>query len=226
MVKKVTYSRKPDKRRFPADFDLDDQSDNSRKKARPDARSKHESRPSTALANHKGKRSSLLKQCAFAGPVSIPDADMDFDTRPKSASRPSVFGKVIKQGRYQAAKPDEGSIRSNREDFVDMMNGHRRNSQLPTPPAESQKKAYQQMQKDEAFSRPSAYTHRRELRLINSPTPPTPPTPTSQLFGRIVTNEQPKEPYRPKTYKAEQLRAPRRTITGHGLSTKSRQSHL
>jgi len=178
MVKKVTYSRKPDKRRFPTDFEPDDQSDNSRKKARPDAGSKDESRSSTALSNRQGKRSSLLKQGAFGGPVSIPDADMDFDTRPKSGNQPSVFDRVIKRGRYQAAKPDESSVRSNREDFVEMMNGHERNSQLPTPPAESQKKAHQQMRKNEAFSRLSTYSHRRELRLIDSPTPPTPPTPT------------------------------------------------
>lgn len=226
MVKKVTYSRKPDKRRFPADFDLDDQTDNSNKRAKPDGGSKDESRSSTALSGRQVKRSSLLKKYAFGGPVSIPDADMDFDTRPTSASKPSIFDKVIIEGRHQAAIPDENSIRSNREDFVEMMNGHKRNTQLPTPPAEAQRKAHQQVQRDESFSRLIGHTHRRELKSIISPTPPTPPTPTSQLFGRSITSEQPKEPYRPRRYKAEQMQAPRRTITGDRLSIKSRECQV
>ncbi|KAI2475989.1 hypothetical protein Ptr902_12628 [Pyrenophora tritici-repentis] len=222
MVKKVTYSRKPAKRRFSAEFQQDDETDMSGKRTKSDGGIRDEPRLSTAPSSRQGKRHSLLKKCAFAGPVSIPDADsdMDMDTR-RSESKASVLDKVIKGGRYQAAKPDEDTMRRNRDDFVEIMkNGHKRNSQLPTPPAE------QHVPKEETFSRLNGFTHKREFKLINSPTPPTPPTPTSQLFGRVITNEQPKEPYQPKTYKAEQTLAPRRTITGDRLSTKSRESQL
>ncbi|CAE7204996.1 hypothetical protein P3342_011772 [Pyrenophora teres f. teres] len=235
MVKKVTYSRKPAKRPFSAEFEHHDQTDISRKRARSDGGIRDESRLSTAPSSRQGKRYSLLKKCAFGGPVSIPDADIDIDididtdidTRPRSESKVSILDKVIKEGKHQAAKPDAEIMRRNRDDFVEIMkNGHKRNSQLPTPPAEAQRKAQQHVQGEETFSRLNGVTHKREFKLINSPTPPTPPTPTSQLFGRIVTNEQPKAPYQPKTYKAEQNVAPRRTITGDELSKKSRESQL
>jgi hypothetical protein len=137
----------------------------------------------------------------------------------------SVFDKVLGNKQHQAPRPDESSVRSNRENYAEIMkteqvsrkqNGWERNGSLPTPPAETQRKAHQQAQRDEDFARCKG-----ESKLKTSSTPPTE---TSQLFERIIKNEQPREPYQPKAYKAEVIAAPRRTTTGERLSRASEQA--
>ncbi|KAL1796289.1 hypothetical protein ACET3X_004829 [Alternaria dauci] len=146
----------------------------------------------------------------------------------------SVFDKVLGNKQHRAPKPDENSIRDNRENFAEMMktgktsqhqNGWARNGSLPTPPAEAQRKAYQQARRDENVARYKRVADTGESRVLETSSS-KPPTQTLQLFERIIKNEQPQEPYQPKTYKAEEIAAPRRTIAGERLSRRSEQAQI
>jgi hypothetical protein len=216
MAGKITYSRRPNKRRVPHNHDSAHDNDDGYKRTKTETVS-NGSRLPTPPSSRQGKKS------WFKGPVSIPDDDM-YPSR-------SIFDKVLGNKKHQAPKPDENSIRTDRENFNELLktgqrareqNGWARNSSLPTPPAEAQRKAHQQALRDEELARyKSVPTEGGPTTLKTSPTAPTQ---TSQLFERIIKNEQPKEPYRPNPYKAEKMAAPRRTITGERLSRSSEQA--
>ncbi|KAF1834488.1 hypothetical protein BDW02DRAFT_550291 [Decorospora gaudefroyi] len=228
MVKKITYSKRyNDKRPVPYDRESAHEDDASRKRTKVDDGIEERGLPSPPLGRQ-GKKS-LLKKGLYGGPVSIPDDDMDMDSVPK---RRSVFDKVLAEGRHQAAKPDNNSIRNNREEFTDLMkrgqesgqeNGRKRNSYLPTPPAEAERKAHQQARRDETYSHSNGFPPNGGLKALKTPNGPTE---TSQFVERVVKNEQPKPPYEPKSYKAEETAAPRRTVGGHRLSRKSKEARL
>ncbi|RYO12183.1 hypothetical protein AA0121_g9318 [Alternaria tenuissima] len=219
MAGKITHSKRPNKRRGPHDQDAAHEEDDSRKRSKADAES-NESRLPTPPPSRK-ERKSFSK-----GPVSIPDDDM-YPPR-------SVFDKVLGNKQHRAPKPDESSIRDNRENYVEIMkngktsqqqNGWARNGSLPTPPAEAQRKAHQQARRDENLARYKRAANEVEPRVFETSLS-KPPTQTSQLFERIIKNEQPKEPYQPKAYKAECIAAPRRTIAGERLSRRSEQAQI
>lgn len=219
MAGKITYSKRPNKRRVPHDQDAAREEDDSRKRSKADAES-NESRLPTPPPSRK-ERKSFSK-----GPVSIPDDDM-YPPR-------SVFDKVLGNKQHRAPKPDESSIRDNRENYVETMkggktsqqqNGWARNGSLPTPPAEAQRKAHQQARRDENLARYKRVANEGESRVFEASLS-KPPTQTSQLFERIIKNKQPKEPYQPKAYKAECIAAPRRTIAGERLSKRSEQAQM
>ncbi|EOA81575.1 uncharacterized protein SETTUDRAFT_165993 [Exserohilum turcica Et28A] len=223
MVKKVTYSRrKPDKRRFPFDFDDAQENDNGRKRAKANDKSAGLQSPTPASSGHV-KRSSVSKNGAFGGPVSIPE-DADVDPAPHSGKRRSVFDKVLGEGRCQAPKPDEDSLRANKQQFAEILkigqrskeaNDRNRKRYLPTPPAETQKAP----QEDEAVVRLNGYADKSKSM------PPEPSATTSsqtpQPLEQALRNEPPREPYQPRAYKAVQTAAPRRIIDGCPLSRKS-----
>jgi hypothetical protein len=216
MAGKITYSRRPNKRRVPHDHDPACEDDDNRKRTKANTES-NGSRLPTPPSSRQGKKS------WFNGPVSIPDDDM-YPPR-------SIFDRVLVTKKHQAPKPDENSVRDNRENFTELMkqgrksseqNGWGRNSSLPTPPAEAQKKAHQQARRNESLARYKGALQKDDTATLK--TSSTALTHTSQLFERIIKNEQPKEPYQPRTYKAEEVAVPRRTITGERLSRSSEQT--
>ncbi|KAI4670479.1 uncharacterized protein J4E79_000761 [Alternaria viburni] len=216
MAGKVTYSRRPNKRRAPHDRDPADENDDRHKRNKTNTEP-NGSRLPTPPSSRRGKKS------WFNGPVSIPDDDMN---PPRS-----IFDKVLENKKHQAPKPHQRSVQGDRENFKGLMktgqksreqNGWARNGSLPTPPAEAQKKAHQQARRDENFARYKGTIHRNEPAILKSS--PTAPNQTSRLFERVIKNEQPKAPYKPKAYKAEEIAAPRRTIMGERLSRSSDQA--
>ncbi|KAI4955941.1 hypothetical protein J4E91_000150 [Alternaria rosae] len=216
MAGKVTYSRRPNKRRVPHDGDPAHDDDDHHKRTKTNTEPNGPRLP-TPPSSRRGQKS------WFNGPVSIPDYDMN---PPRS-----IFDKVLENKKHQAPKPHERSVQGDRENFKGLMktghkskeqNGWARNSSLPTPPAEAQKKAHQQARRDENLARYKGTTNRGEPATLE--TSPTASNHTSQLFERVIKNEQPKEPYQPRTYKAEEVSAPRRTIMGERLSRNSGQA--
>ncbi|KAG9189779.1 hypothetical protein G6011_06647 [Alternaria panax] len=217
MAGKITYSKRPNKRRVLHDHDAAHEKDDSRKRSKADTES-NESRLPTPPSSRQGRKT------PFKGPVSIPDDDM-YPPR-------SVFDKVLGNKQHRAPKPDESSIRGDRENYAEIMktgqksrqqNGWARNGSLPTPPAEAQRRAHEQARKDENLARYRRVADKGESQAPKTSSS-TPPTQTSQLFERIIKNEQLKEPYQPRIYKAEEVVAPRRTIAGERLSRRSEQA--
>jgi hypothetical protein len=154
------------------------------------------------------KKSSLLKKSLHSGPVSFTSDDGDISFAPKKKT--SVFDKVLKEGRYQTAKPVQNQIRG-------------RNSYLPTPPAEVERKAHQQARRDATFSHINGDASNGGLKTPNKVATPTQ---TSHLFERIIKDEQPRQPYKPKTYEADETAAPRRNIMGDRLLKKSKEAEM
>jgi hypothetical protein len=230
MVKKVTYSRRHnDKRRVPYDHESAHENDGNRKRSKVEEELA-ELRLPTPPSSRQRKKPSLLKKGLFGGPVSIPDDDTEINPATKSRRRLSIFDKVLGEGRHQAAKPHQNKIRGDRENFAEIMkneqrlkeqNDQRRNSYLPTPPAEADRKAHELARSDKAFLHYNGYASNGGLKTLHTPAAPTR---TSQLFEQVINNEQPKEPYKPKAYKSEETAAPRRTITRDRLSRKSEEA--
>ena len=223
MVKKITYSRRhPEKKRqAPFDFDLTHEDESDRKRTKVNGES-DESQLPTPPSGRQGKKAPASKNGAFSGPVSIPE-DMDLEPLAESGKNLRVFKKVLNSGRYQAARPHDDNIQEDREQFVEMlMNGRKRKSHLPTPPAEAQKKAHQQTREGDTAMQLNGSAVKGELKSLKA----SPTSRTSQLFERIIKNEQPRVPYQPRAYRAAETAAPRKTIDGDLLSRNSREAHM
>jgi hypothetical protein len=212
MVKKVTYGKRPggnDKRPLPYDIDSAHENDENRKRNKSDDDELEKLR----FPGRQAKKSSLLKKSLHSGPVSFSNDDEDIDPAPKKNK--SVFDKVLKEGRYQVAKPEQIQTR--------LYGDRKRNTYLPTPPAEAERKAHQQARRDATFSRANGIASNGGLKTPNKPATPAQ---TSHLFQRIIEDEQPKQPYKPKAYKADETAAPRRNIIGDRLSSKSKEAEM
>jgi hypothetical protein len=213
MVRKVTYGKRPggnDKRPLPYDIDSAIENDDSRKRSKTDDDELEKLR----FPGRQAKKSSLLKKSLHSGPVSFSnDDDGDIDPAPKK--RTNVFDKVLKKGQYQAEKPDQSQIQ--------IYQDRKRNSYLPTPPAEAERKAHQQARRDATFSCAKGIASNGGPKTSNKPATPAQ---TSQLFERVIEDEQPKQPYKPKAYKADETAAPRRDIMGDRLSSKSKEAEM
>jgi hypothetical protein len=212
MVRKVTYGKRPggnDKRPLPYDIDSAIENDDSRKRSKTDDDELEKLR----FPGRQAKKSSLLKKSLHSGPVSFSNDDGDIDPAPKK--RTNVFDKVLKEGRYQAEMPDQS--------LIQIYQDRKRNSYLPTPPAEAQRKAHQQARRDATFSRSKGIASNGGPKTSNKPATPAQ---TSQLFERVIEDEQPKQAYKPKAYKADETAAPRKDITGDRLSSKSKEAEM
>jgi hypothetical protein len=219
MARKVTYGKRDNgKRPLPYDNDSAHEDDNSRKRSKTD-----DELEKLRFPGRLPKKSSLLKKSLHSGPVSFSNDDGDIEPPKKK----SVFDKVLSAGRHQAAKPGQNRIHGDRKDFAELMQKdqrskeYKRNSYLPTPPAEAERKAHQQARRDATFSHTNGSASKGGLKASAAA-----PTQTSQHFAKVIKNEQPKQPYQPKAYKAEAILAPRRNILGGRLSRSSKEAEM
>jgi hypothetical protein len=216
MAKKVTYGKRDNgKRPLPYDNDLA----HKRSKTGDDELEKQQFR------GKKAKKPSLLKRGLHNGPVSFNNDDGDIEPPKKK----TVFDKVLCEGRHQAAKPDQYGSRGDHKDLAELIKRQRlqeeykRDRYLPTPPAEAERKAHQQARRDATFSHTNGGASKGGLKILNSSTAPTQ---TSQLLAKVIKNEQPKVPYQPRAYKADEILSPRRDILGNGLSRSSKEAEM
>ncbi|KAH7402699.1 hypothetical protein BKA66DRAFT_7035 [Pyrenochaeta sp. MPI-SDFR-AT-0127] len=179
------------------------------------------------------KMSSLLKKGlkSFSGPISIPDEEVATDAVQKSSNRYPAFDNILKK-RYQNGNPKPHNIYGSREDFVVTMNDRTkrtqqdrspRNSHLPSPPAEIQKKAQQEVCKTET-TRKTATLAVQPAARTQSAVKAVPHT--SRLSERAVEDEQPKHAYESNVYMAEKTPAPHRGIVGNRLLKRSMEAQI
>jgi hypothetical protein len=224
MGKKVTYGKSDNgKRHLPCDTDSAHEHEDSRKRSKTD-----DELEKLRFPGRQAKKSSLLKKSLHSGPVSFTNEDGDIEPPKKK----NVFDKVLSEGRYQAAKPGQVRFSGDRNGFAGLMRknqrseeheGRKRNSYLPTPPADAERKAHQQTRRDTTFSHTNGSASKGGLK---TPSKSATPTQTSQLFERVIKYEQPKQPYQPKAYKADETPAPAMDILGGRLPEKSKEAEL
>ena len=165
----------------------------------------------------RGERtSSVLKKGLkmFGGPVSIPDDESQSDSTSKTSNGISRLFDKASSGKLKPAQLNlHGSIYGTWEDFAEAMKDGKKSSQtvakssksyLPTPPAEAPK-PHQKEYRDFPFAKPNAPAIKLGFR---SQSTSTMSTETSRLFEKIIKEERPKQPYKPKDYQADKTLAP------------------
>lgn len=236
MVKKITYSRKHDKRQAPYDPDFAKDELSGRKRARSDDTEE------LRLPNRaRNKAKSRLHNSArkFDGQTSVPHDLVDEDTR-RSSNTTFIWDKVDKKKDiYPQVLPKQNNIYGSREDFdATILKGkmwkqdgnNSRNVQLPTPPAEGQKGRQIQHKgsRTQAASRTNSVANKYPSQVISSSSLPSAAAHLIEkaIQTTVLNDRKPHGNYAVKAYECAQTAPPNRDMPGNRLSKKSKEVQM
>lgn len=233
MAKKVTYSRRHDKRQAPHDPDFAQDVDASHK--RPRTINSSDSLLPTGT-RRRSKSASLLKNSLkkFSGPTSVPDEGMDLGLPKLSSNKITVFDKALNKIGDEPLVPKNRNIYGSRADFTETMKDVQkwkqsstqlRNEQLPTPPVETQKTqcTHQQTRKKQGVSGPNGSPTNPSASV---PSVSTRPIETAQISEKAIIKKQTSEGYQPRVYSSKPTRVPHSDLIGGHISKKSRKARM
>lgn len=227
-----TYSKQGGgKRSAPYDPNWVQDDDGSRK------RSKTEDADELHLPSAREKASSLVKKSLknFGGPISVPRDDVDIGPAPVSSKKNSVFDRVLDQERYLPPKPKQNGNSISREAHAERWRVQQRlkqhpvqprSHQLPTPPAEAEKQLRRTHQERPRQHMLMTSRNSDSELVLKTVCIAKAPDQTSRIFRKATSDEQSREPYRPKAFKAEHTLVPHRDVLENRISRRSNIAKL